>query len=47
MIDDEKVGSYRLYRDHCTRELLPAEHYVKDLSMLGRDLSKVIIVDVN
>jgi Dullard-like phosphatase family protein len=39
---DKKYFEYRLYRDHT---ILIDMDFVKDLSKLGRDLSKVIIVD--
>ena len=39
---DKKYFEYRLYRDHT---ILIDMYFVKDLSKLGRDLSKVIIVD--
>lgn len=34
---------HRLYREHCTR--LNSKIYAKDLRILGRDLSQVILVD--
>jgi Dullard-like phosphatase family protein len=43
MIDiDNRIIKYRLYRQHCT--ILGCSLY-KDLSKIGRDLSKVIIID--
>eukprot|EP00929_Paragymnodinium_shiwhaense_P001039 TRINITY_DN101264_c0_g1_i1.p1 TRINITY_DN101264_c0_g1~~TRINITY_DN101264_c0_g1_i1.p1 ORF type:complete len:345 (-),score=72.06 TRINITY_DN101264_c0_g1_i1:211-1245(-) len=41
-LDKERVISYRLFRESCTR--LP-QGYTKDLSRLGRDLQNVIIID--
>lgn len=41
-LDTEKLISYRLYRQHT---ILASNFFIKDLSKLGRDLSKVIIVD--
>ncbi|KAH9312295.1 hypothetical protein KI387_027330 [Taxus chinensis] len=39
------IFRHRLYRDSCTE--LPGPRHVKDLSELGRNLSKVIFVDDN
>ena len=41
-IDPDKKIKYRLYRESCSN--LGGSH-VKDLSKIGRDLSKTIIVD--
>ena len=38
----KKYFDYRLYREHTTQY---GKKYIKDLSKLGRDLSKIIIVD--
>jgi len=40
---EDKYFSHRLYRQHCLQ--VSESLYVKDLSRLGRDLSKTIIVD--
>jgi CTD small phosphatase-like protein 2 len=41
-LDTNKIISYRLYRQHAVRN---GAVFIKDMSKLGRDLSKVIIVD--
>lgn len=41
-IDPDFYISHRLYRHHCTKI---GEKYVKDLSKIGRDITKTIIVD--
>ncbi len=41
-MDPEGWVSYRLFREHCT---FCSNAFVKDLSLLGRDLKDVIIVD--
>lgn len=43
-IDPHRAISHRLFRDSCTEI---SGKFVKDLSLLGRDLKKVIIVDDN
>ena len=40
--DLDETISYRLYRQHAVRE---GPVFVKDLSNLGRELNKMIIVD--
>jgi len=39
---DKKFIRHRMYRDHCRQLML---NYIKDLSVLGRDMKKTIIVD--
>ncbi len=41
-IDQHKCISHRLYRQHTKRK---TEYALKDLSLLGRDMKKTIIVD--
>jgi len=42
LLDQEGRISYRLYRQHCQRD---GPVYIKDLSLIGRDLKRTIIVD--
>ncbi|KAE8715018.1 putative Haloacid dehalogenase-like hydrolase superfamily protein [Hibiscus syriacus] len=45
VLDPKGLISHRLYRDSCKQ--LGKGRYVKDLSTIGRDLEKVVIVDDN
>ena len=42
-LDPEGVVQHRLYRRHC--DYIEEGYYVKDMRVLGRDLSKVVLVD--
>jgi len=42
-IDENKLISFWLYRQHAKKD--SNGHFIKDLSKLGRDISKVIIID--
>jgi CTD small phosphatase-like protein 2 len=39
---DKKIFSHRFYRQHTTHT---ENYFIKDLSSIGRDLKKIIIVD--
>jgi len=41
-LDPDRYISYRLYRQHATRT---GPVFIKDLSKVGRDLSRILIVD--
>ncbi|CDJ42820.1 NLI interacting factor-like phosphatase domain-containing protein, putative [Eimeria tenella] len=41
-IDPHKLCSYRLFREYCTYQ---SGAFIKDLSLLGRELRNVIIID--
>lgn len=43
-IDPKKRIKHVLYRDHCT--VLNKTYYLKNLSLLGRNLKKTILIDV-
>ena len=43
LVDPLRVCAYRLYRENCTYQ---NGMYIKDLSLLNRDLKNIIIVDV-
>lgn len=42
LIDPEHFTDHKLFREHCTNY---ENAYVKDLSLLGRDLKNVVIID--
>lgn len=45
MIDPKKRVSYRLYREHCL--VINKKYYLKNLNILGRNISEVLFVDDN
>ncbi|KAK8675601.1 hypothetical protein V6N13_033666 [Hibiscus sabdariffa] len=45
ILDPKGLISHRLYRDSCNRS--SRGRFIKDLSMIGRDLERVVIVDDN
>lgn len=49
VLDAKKRGKWRLYRESCTFQPDPrgAHLYIKDLSLLGRPLKDVLIIDNN
>ena len=42
--NDKKYFDYKFYKDHC---VLYKNNLIKDVTLIGRDLSKIIIVDNN
>lgn len=42
---DHQLIDYRMFRHHCHHHHHTKAHYIKDLCALGRDLSKVVIID--
>lgn len=42
LIDPDKICSYKLFREHCT---WLNNAYVKDMSLLGRQMTDIIILD--
>jgi hypothetical protein len=44
LIDPKKRVGHRLYREHCI--VINKSYYLKNLSILGRNLKEVVIVDV-
>ena len=44
ILDSQKYGFYKFYREHCTYNSR-ANYYMKDLSRMGWDIKDLIIVD--
>ena len=42
---DHQLIDHRMFRHHCHHHHHHKAHYIKDLCALGRDLSKVVIID--